>query len=152
LTTHSYTYMYYPPLCVRVSGLFCCRVFCCCVRGSVDLPTCTTPVGVRSASGGFRRSGAASPLLTHTCICTTSVAIDYRIIPGSFPNPVVSVGVCYTAVGRCRRRLDHGMVGFCAGVLLSTSCVVPLFTSLVGMRSASGGFRRNGAAVTRRLG
>jgi len=24
--------------------------------------------------------------------------IDYRIVPGSFPNPVVSVGVCYTAV------------------------------------------------------
>jgi len=26
------------------------------------------------------------------------VAIDYRIVPGSFPNPVVSVGVCYSAV------------------------------------------------------
>ena len=26
------------------------------------------------------------------------VAIDYRIVPGSFPNPVVPVGVCYTAV------------------------------------------------------
>jgi len=24
--------------------------------------------------------------------------IDYRIVPGSFPNSVVSVGVCYTAV------------------------------------------------------
>ena len=51
-------------------------------------------------------------------------SIDYRIVPGSFPNPVVSVGVCYTAVGRCRRRLDNGMVGFCVGcvgVLLFTS-------------------------------
>jgi len=36
-------------------------------------------------------------------------------------NPVVSVRVCYTLVGRCRRRLDHGMVGYCVGVLLFTS-------------------------------
>jgi len=50
-----------------------------------------------------------------------SPAIDYRIVPGSFPNPVVSIVVCYTAGGRCRRRLDHGMVGYCVGVLLSTS-------------------------------
>jgi len=66
------------------------------------------------------------------------VAIDYRIVPGSFPNHVVSVGVCYTAVdaaagaccvswsvlhrrGCCRRRLDHGMVGCCVEVLLVTS-------------------------------
>jgi len=55
-------------------------------------------------------------------------AIDYRIVPGSFPNPVVSVGVCYTLVGRCRKRLDHGMVGYCVGVLLFTSfaCVIRL--------------------------
>jgi len=33
--------------------------------------------------------------------------IDYGIVPGSFPNPVVSVSVCYTLVGRSRRRLDH---------------------------------------------
>jgi len=25
-------------------------------------------------------------------------SIDYRIVPGCFPNPVMSVGVCYTAV------------------------------------------------------
>jgi len=49
------------------------------------------------------------------------LSIDYRIVPGSFPNPVVSVRVCYTLVGRCRRRLDHGMVGYCVGVLLFTS-------------------------------
>jgi len=56
----------------------------------------------------------------------SQVSIDYRIVPGSFPNPVVSVGVCYPLVGRCRRRLDHGMVGYCVGVLLFTSFVVPL--------------------------
>ena len=28
----------------------------------------------------------------------THPSIDYRIVPGSFPNPAVSVGVCYTAV------------------------------------------------------
>ena len=38
-------------------------------------------------------------------------------------RPVVSVGVCYTLVGRCRRRLDHGMVGYCVGVLFFTFCV-----------------------------
>jgi len=31
-TTHSYLYMHYFPLYVRVSGLICCRVFCCRVR------------------------------------------------------------------------------------------------------------------------
>ena len=34
-------------------------------------------------------------------VCYTAVVkppVDYRIVPGSFPNPVVSVGVCYTAV------------------------------------------------------
>jgi len=56
----------------------------------------------------------------------SKIPIDYRIVPGSFPNPVVSVGVCYTLVGRCRRRLDHGMVGYCVEILLFTSFVVPL--------------------------
>jgi len=52
-------------------------------------------------------------------------SIDYRIVPDSFSNPVVSVGVSYTAVGRCRSRLDHGMVGYCVGVLLFTSVALP---------------------------
>jgi len=35
-------------------------------------------------------------------------AIDYRIVPGSFPNPVVSVGVCYTAVDAAAGGLTTG--------------------------------------------
>jgi len=60
-------------------------------------------------------------VLCKSQLVSLSNPIDHRIVPGSFPNPVVSVGVCYTAVGRCRRRLDHGMVGYCVGVLLFTS-------------------------------
>jgi len=36
------------------------------------------------------------------------VSIDYRIVPGSFPNPGVSVGVCYTAVGAAAGGLTTG--------------------------------------------
>jgi len=36
------------------------------------------------------------------------VCIDYRIVPGSFPNPVVSVGVCYTAVDAAAGGLTTG--------------------------------------------
>jgi len=35
-------------------------------------------------------------------------AIDYRIVPGSFPNPVVSVGLCYTAVDAVAGGLTTG--------------------------------------------
>ena len=35
-------------------------------------------------------------------------AIDYRIIPGSFSNPVVSVGVCHTAVDAAAGGLTTG--------------------------------------------
>ena len=35
-------------------------------------------------------------------------AIDYRTVPGSFPNPVVSVGVCYTAVDAAAGGLTTG--------------------------------------------
>ena len=35
------------------------------------------------------------------------LSIDYGKVPGSFPNPVVSVGVCYTAMDAAGR-LDHG--------------------------------------------
>jgi len=34
--------------------------------------------------------------------------IDYRVVPGSFPNPVVSVGVCYTAVDAAAGGLTTG--------------------------------------------
>jgi len=64
------------------------------------------------------------------------VSIDYRIVPGSFPNPIVSAGVCYTAVGRCRRRLDRGMVGYCVGVLLFTSFGLHCLPHGRGMRIA----------------
>jgi len=37
-----------------------------------------------------------------------SAPIDYRIVPGSFPNPVVSVGVCYTAVDAVAGGLTTG--------------------------------------------
>jgi len=37
----------------------------------------------------------SAPLIRYLFAC---VSIDYRVVPGSFPNPVVSVGVCYTAV------------------------------------------------------
>ena len=35
-------------------------------------------------------------------------SIDCRIVPGSFPNPVVSVGVCYTAVDAAAGGLTTG--------------------------------------------
>jgi len=37
-----------------------------------------------------------------------SLPIDYRIVPGSLPDPVVSVGVCYTAVYAAARGLTTG--------------------------------------------
>ena len=39
---------------------------------------------------------------------TPRQAIDYRTVPGSFPNPVVSVGVCYTAVDAAAGGLTTG--------------------------------------------
>jgi len=39
-------------------------------------------------------------------------SIDYRIVPGSFPTLLLR-DYC--------RRLDHGIVGCCVGVLLFTS-------------------------------
>jgi len=51
--------------------------------------------------------------------------IDYRIVPGSFPNPVVSVGVCYTAVDAVAGGLTTGWWAVVLGVLLFTSLVVP---------------------------
>jgi len=61
-----------------------------------------------------------------------SVSIDCRIVPGSFPNPVVSVGVCYTAVDVAVGMLDHGMVGCCVGVLLFTSFGISYLLRLEG--------------------
>jgi len=36
------------------------------------------------------------------------MAIDYRIVPGRFPNPVVSVAVCYIAVDAAAGGLTTG--------------------------------------------
>jgi len=36
------------------------------------------------------------------------LSIDYRIVPGSFPNPVVTIGVCCTAVDAAAGGLTTG--------------------------------------------
>ena len=68
--------------------------------------------------GCFERFCSTDPARCHAAPKRNS--IDYRIVPGSFPNPVVSWSVLRCR-GRCRRRLDHGMVGCCVRVLLFTS-------------------------------
>jgi len=52
-----------------------------------------------------RRVLIESPILC--CLCSLA-SMDYRIVPGSFPNPVVSVGVCYTAVDAVAGGLTTG--------------------------------------------
>ena len=65
-----------------------------------------------------------------------SVPIDYRIVPGSFPNPVLSVGVCYTAVDAVAGGLT---TGWWAVVLecFSSHLLVPRVNYCI-LRGASG--------------
>ena len=48
------------------------------------------------------------PIPHSPIIQLSSHPIDYRIVPGSFPNPVVSVGVCFTAVDAAAGGLTTG--------------------------------------------
>jgi len=49
-----------------------------------------------------------APLTGHAPPELGELPIDYRIVPGSFPNPVMSVGVCYTAVDAAAGGLTTG--------------------------------------------
>jgi len=65
--------------------------------------------------------------------------IDYRIVPGGFLNPVVSVGVCYTAVDAAA----GGLTTEWWAVVLEcfSSHPLPLPTGICSLRWANPRFR-----------